>query len=377
MIKLHEKLFKGKVLSLTMGSNKNNSLLLFFLLLVTSLSLISASSCSDSDKSFWNSGNNPNNYGELTIDYNGEITVVKDYCSGGGKLAEFYCTSEGTGVQYYTCSGACLNGECVSDASPDDQFLSDIYQPSPDVTNLPTSPKVFSCLDSDEGFFDRGKNFYEKGIVSLNSNGDVTKSTDYCSGGGKLAEFYCTSEGTGVQYYECPISCSNGACQYLESSSSLDQAYSDTYQPSTEVTNLPTDAKSCAETDGGNKPNKKGDVILNYRGTILKQTDSCMNDLSLQEYYCLNDAVAMREWECENGCSDGSCQTGTIVGEVADLSQIVGETTGSILGGVTSGVTGGLVSGLQEGLGLNKYVFWILFVFILLIVLGFIGVRFF
>lgn len=226
--------------------------------------------CGDSDYSILNGGNNPNRYGELTLYFNGKYTKVRDYCSGGGQLAEFYCENDWSALQYYTCGGICKDGECTTASNQDEQDDSDGYIPPKDTTEVPTTSDIVSCDDD----------------------------------------------------------------------------------------------------DGGNEPNKAGKLRLNYHGSISYIEDRCVDDEELIEYYCVDstDWSGLQYWDCENGCSDGKCKTGTIGGEIGD-----------ILGGIKDSVIDPITDPIENYFEKFKIALTILFSFltaVIILILMFVLVKF-
>lgn len=74
-----------------------------------------------------------------------------------------------------------------------------------------TSPQPLSCEDSD-----RGKNYYEKGMVVITFDGERKVYTDECANEKTLYEYFCPEtlqSGVGKEEVTCPYGCQEGICK--------------------------------------------------------------------------------------------------------------------------------------------------------------------
>jgi hypothetical protein len=99
--------------------------------------------------------------------------------------------------------------------------------------------------------------------------------TDTCLDGSRLSEAYCSPTGPATMVIRCPEGCTNGACE-------------------------------CTDADGGANYYQAGGVDTNQ--------DTCINDHTLQEFYCTMtngvQGAGSRNVTCPLGCENGACQCG-------------------------------------------------------------------
>ncbi|MFH1642230.1 MAG: hypothetical protein ABIC04_04990, partial [Nanoarchaeota archaeon] len=166
--------------------------------------------CADTD-----GGDTPLIAGTLTTQYG----YYFDTCTSSSKLKEYKCSPENyQQVKYYDCN--CENGACLS------CFEKTICINSTNIANQYADCSVgevafceFGC-DSSSGECrfctdsDGGINYNTKGKITYGViGGKQYDSWDICSGS-KVGEKYCKGSGTyyGMEYYECPNGCNDGAC---------------------------------------------------------------------------------------------------------------------------------------------------------------------
>jgi len=198
-------------------------------------------SCSDSDgenfyvKGYVNSSINGTNW---------------DFCSGSSVI-EYVCYENQAVISYLPCDFGCSDGACIS--APENDY----------------------CTDSDGGFY-----YYEKGYVNSSINGT---HWDYCTGGGYLAEYYCSQNIGLMSFYDCPDGCSNGACL--------------------NTTQNPTE--TCTDSDGGVHYYLKGYTNSSINGSFW---DYCSGNYVI-EYSCYTNEnyINIGSINCPDGCSNGAC----------------------------------------------------------------------
>lgn len=69
-----------------------------------------------------------------------------------------------------------------------------------------------------------------------------------------------------------------------------------------------TTERTCQDTDGGKRTNKKGTVTFSVDGQSTKVTDACADNTRVQEIYCDKDnSVASEVKNCAGQCVNGAC----------------------------------------------------------------------
>ena len=203
------------------------------------------------------------------------------------------------------------------------------------------------CLDTDNG-----KNLFESGVIST----QLLNSSDSCLNQTHVREFYCADKTVMNESLACPSGyvCSSGACivkpvetlKCIDSDNGTDykttgvvqyggKNYTDTcvlisqvkeyycLNDSLKSTNFVCDPwaqcvsgscvdqpANCTETDSGKNETKKGTVSI-YRGLNLvsMETDECVDNSSLREYFCSNNFMGSEIMNCggDYECSKGAC----------------------------------------------------------------------
>lgn len=247
------------------------------------------------------------------------------------------------------------------------------------VLDLPSEPgapgeegeeELWRCDDSDvTDQYPDGVNYYQQGTVDgyLPLEERDTSKTDYCIGitlGGPedwLLEYYCYQDLTLGDYittasYECPHSCSNGACieekeptectdedndGYVAKGTDFSQCSAtgldcddmdpDVNPGATEICDDAIDndcdgdidtgdndceeeQEGCTETDNGFDAYVKGTTtgVLNTdsSGTVQSYTDYCTYGVNICEYHCRSNLVKLDCGACGNNeiCEDGVCK---------------------------------------------------------------------
>jgi|GEM_PF-1322077 len=184
---------------------------------------------------------------------NTEGDVGRDVCLDSDTLREYYCDGENVESEDYLCpvGQECSGGRCVDEAA------------------------LVTCEDSDGG-----RDYDEAGAVILTGEGAST--SDYCSDGDTLVEYYCDGTERESEVYDCPSGqvCSGARCVSLE----------------------------CEDSDGTN---------INTRGTVTygseSETDYCTDFGQVVEWVCDADPSegyhALLAESCPSGyyCSNGKC----------------------------------------------------------------------
>jgi len=161
-------------------------------------------------------------------------------------LKEYYCV----GDEVYECPNSCLQGKCITNLQP-------------------------FCNDTDGGI-----NGVDFGVVTTEDG----SFDDYCSAANDAVnEYSCSGTDVIISYLPCTNSvCENGAC--LNNGTGGNQDF-------------------CNDTDGG--------IIPFYFGIVTTQDgsfdDTCMDNSTLEEYYCENDLKLLANVACNNGCLNGVC----------------------------------------------------------------------
>ena len=172
----------------------------------------------------------------------------KDRCQGN-ILIEAFCEGISTNVKSYECPSGCLDGACLEWAG--------------------------GCTDSDGGnwyFYNYGEVIDKEGIRRI----------DYCESSENIIEGLCSSVNEGEYSYvryACPNGCNNGTCN---------EGPANFY---------------CSDWDGNN-PNISG--VLMDKATFVAK-DICLDNYTLQEFYCSGDNITSQIYNCEFGCGNGAC----------------------------------------------------------------------
>ncbi|MEM4663157.1 MAG: hypothetical protein QXM75_03995 [Candidatus Diapherotrites archaeon] len=215
-----------------------------------------SSTCIDSDgKDIYTKG---------TVNENGRISTDECTC-GGSRVKEMFCYKGMTASEEIYCPTGytCIDGACVQGSS---------------------SP---GCTDSDGG-----KNFSVRGLTVFGG----TNYEDFCNGN-VVTEYYCEGGKGYSTTYLCPNGCSNGACKSDSGGSG----------GSSGSTGGSSGGAQCTDSDGGMNYFVQG--TLRYGNTTA--TDKCQSSNFLVEYFCDKDQPATSTVQCQYGCSNGACKTGS------------------------------------------------------------------
>ncbi len=191
--------------------------------------------------------------------------ALDDYCGEDGKIYEYSCRENEILLSAMDCPDgtACLEGACVSVAVENQTNATDNVTArclGPNETDVYTyEVTVFQGID------------YE----------------DVCVTATVVKEYYCQNDSLKSINHECPgaYECRDGACMEME--------------------------KFCSETDDGANLGKRGNInVVRGINTILDEWDECVDDGSVNEWYCAeNGSAILEEMWCGSGkkCKDGRC----------------------------------------------------------------------
>lgn len=250
-----------------------------FLVFLFSLSLVSASTCFDSD-----GGQVLSIKGQVQGQYsNGVSFTITDTCSPNNpqSISEAYCVGVDSSSKWFSCPSGqtCSNGACVV-----------------------SQQQYASCSDSDGG-----QNLQVAGTVTGRySNGNSFILTDTCSSNNpsQVSEAYCVGQDPSSSWKQCLSGqiCSAGKC----------------VTSSNNPTN-PSSQAICSDTDGGDNIFTKGYVSGKYsNGQSFGSYDFCsLTDASkVSEGVCLDangdgikESISTSWKQCLIGqvCQDGAC----------------------------------------------------------------------
>ncbi len=182
--------------------------------------------------------------------------VQYDTCDDGISVDEYYCENGVLKQRTRICPAGyqCSEGRCVgADTIPQD------------------------CTDSD------GQEIRKKGQVVRGSD----TYEDACTGIQNVKEYYCRNNEIKNTILRCPsgTKCHEGACIQ--------------YEP------------RCEDTDNGINATAYGEVTIDTGTGILDLfKDSCIDQGTLEEAYCMDGRVAKMTIACRQGgrCSSGACE---------------------------------------------------------------------
>lgn len=254
-----------------------------------------------------------------------ENILIELSCDAGGDL----------NFDWYNCVAGCVDGVCnvPPECSSDDDC------PEGSACDL-TNEVCVACTDSDQG-----QNFEVKGdIIGVNNLGEYLETSDTCTGGDVLLEYYCddeakvatvprdckeddkncfegrcveTTPGHRNANWQCKDDSTgeseNDECKYNYTLMSfavndcgfddVDWSEFDLVSPCTLTGEI---QKTCKESRDSKEYNKRGSVELGK----FDETDNCKNSTTLIEYWCENSTIA--NWEevfCDFGCRYGKCSS--------------------------------------------------------------------
>lgn len=158
------------------------------------------------------------------------VTTEGDYCKDSETIVEYICEnglvkeqeySDDAADRDYRISCECEEGVCTNmyKIQKTPTKITDVeFKPREEIGQR-QSYQYTICVDTDDG-----RDYYEKGTISIREASEVSYTDYCCSEGedcatytdtGRLKEYYCTEEQQITQIYpECPsgYSCSDGAC---------------------------------------------------------------------------------------------------------------------------------------------------------------------
>lgn len=134
------------------------------------------------------------------------------------------------------------------------------------------------CTDSD------GWDYYTKGYT-IGSSGT---EWDTCIGT-TLWERICNNGIQDTVEYSCPSgeTCNEGIC----------------------ADEPPPNDDYCTDSDNGQNYNVMGTINNKIDGVTDSESDECINNDFLREYYCNGFNIVSVQYECPDFCLDGACQT--------------------------------------------------------------------
>ena len=191
-----------------------------------------------------------------TTTYQGK--TYQDSCNSLSIVKEYYCKGEKLENSLKTClSGTtCQQGACKE------------------------APAY--CKDTDNGL-----NSTKYGEVTIEKGNSIRNIyADTCITTTSINEYYCDNEMVKNKTIECDpgANCKNNVCGKID---------------------------YCTDSDGGINSIIKGTVtVLERRETEQYSNsfnDQCLDQNTLQEYYCLTNMLASQKTPCVGGCDNGRC----------------------------------------------------------------------
>ena len=183
----------------------------------------------------------------------GEQTET-DYCEGN-TVIEYFCEENEIKSQSIDCleNQFCEKGRCVAQVE---------------------------CTDPDE-----------KDIFSIGTARKGDKEyTDTCNDLERVKEYYCEDYQIKSTIKQCPsgFRCDQGRCTEME--------------------------KTCSDSDGIDE-GTRGTTSLTTIKTSIDHDDYCIDEATVNEYYCVGNEVKEREIDCaeEFFCIDGRCREGSCI----------------------------------------------------------------
>ncbi len=241
-------------------------LFLFFILIILLLSLTSCTRindndlfkpeamCTDSDHGIYEYVKGEAASRNALNDY--RLSTGSDICIDENTLQETYCNHVYIDSEYIECQNGCKNGICL------------------EMPELETS-----CVDSDHG-----KNYYVRGFVK-----DADKIyMDKCDTFKELAEFFCENGKINVETYLCKNDCKSGIC----------------------IDPVLTSIAECTDSDNGINQYVKGEALSRNELNdfkLSKNPDTCIDENTLQEAYCIGIYSSIKQVDCQKGCKDDVC----------------------------------------------------------------------
>lgn len=209
----------------------------------------------------------------------------EDWCLNDTYVHEMYCGFAATNSEDYECPYGCSNGVCVQE----------------NETNQTTA----NCTDTDDG-----KNYYVKGTITTsydeNSDPHIVEGkghvTDRCVNDTQLDEYYCENGyGKGISI-TCP--CEDGIC----TGPFCGDAFCNLNENSTTCPEDCSTNVTCTDSDEGLDYSVKGSASgMRRSGVFENNTDKCVDNITLLEWYCIDGLLDGFWYECPSGCAGGAC----------------------------------------------------------------------
>jgi hypothetical protein len=198
----------------------------------------------------------------------GKDVMVKGTAVSEGKAYIDGCTDTGEVSEYY-CEGGLAKVEAIK--CPDGYSCKDGICAKAEV------PPPSVCTDSDGG-----KEFYTYGTLTA----DGKAYNDVCTDLQLVKEYFCQNGSAESEIHQCDSGerCENGKCVKAE--------------------------KMCSDSDEGNDIYKRGKITAGTIINPIERTDSCVDDDTVREYYCVGDDYMSQTTDCPSGyvCDNGRCQ---------------------------------------------------------------------
>lgn len=216
----------------------------------------------------------------LVSEVNALEAGMKTYTSNyGGRIAQVYAVIDYTVPNPDSCSDT-DNGNKINIFGSVSGYLNQVFYNLPD-----------SCIDNST-------------ILEYFCNGvSKTSQQQTCGADGYNGESYCMSDKIYRNYTD--YSCTNGACSSAKTI--ILQKECSGGQHCVDAQCLAQD--TCSDTDEGNKPLIFGNTSGYLNQEYYSYTDSCMDNITLLEYFCLgtHSITSVSFCNLTGICSEGKC----------------------------------------------------------------------
>lgn len=194
--------------------------------------------------------------------------TMRDSCANETAVTEYSCVAGSIASAAMPCAldETCESGRCAPKPPANETAGNETQNPEPAGCSGPSEPDI-----------------YAKETTVLNGRAYNDTCTDYRV----VKDYYCHNGNVTSLSNECPpgYACSWGVCIKLEA--------------------------VCSDDDGGNDTTQRSTVlVLKGINTIFKETDDCVDEGVVVEYYCNpDDSASSAEIPCPSGkkCASGKC----------------------------------------------------------------------